>query len=93
LSFLLAKKHIDPVTAIQEINQLSTLQVNALIKLYDNGLRGEHLRQWQHEARLHFSEENLEKLLRSSLYEKRDPVAALKEIAGSKPMAIPVRYT
>jgi len=88
LRLLLSEQHLDPIPAIKEINQLSIYHVNALIELYSLGLRGEHLRKWQHETRLRFSPENLEQLLRVTLYEKKEPVAALNEISGSKPQAV-----
>jgi len=62
------------------------------MELYSSGLRGEHLREWQQrENRLVFSNEHLEKLLRVTHQEKKDPIAALNEISGSSPQAIPVR--
>ena len=44
---LLARHRITGTEAINAINGLNELQANALVKLYNSGLRGEHLRSWQ----------------------------------------------
>ena len=80
LSYFIEKRQFSPNKAIAEINGLSEEQIDALMKLSDKGLRGEHLRGWsagQYSYFRHTQAETLEYLIAE---QKVDPAIAVQEI-------------
>ena len=47
LDFLIKEQKLNPAEAIQQINKLTDLFAFLVVKYYEKGLRGEHLRNWQ----------------------------------------------
>lgn len=88
LAHLLIKQHLSPFIAIQEINKLTSVQIDALIELYSFGLRGKHLRDWQKQhAKRIFTEASLDTLLEMSKQNSSDLITALNKIEGERPTA------
>jgi hypothetical protein len=77
LVYLIRHLHVDPALAMQEINQLSGIQISALKELYANGLRGDHLRSFQGEAFWNEHQQALAHLIRDFHV---DPAVAVQEI-------------
>lgn len=78
LRYLIEKKRLSPEAAIQEINQLSSHEANALTELFGRGLRGQHFRQCLQPGQ--FNAVLLERLLTLSLNKTTDPVLALQKM-------------
>ena len=81
---LVSKKSIAPEQAIKELNGLQMQHAVALIELYDQGLRGSHLRQWYtSHPRQFFTPTNLECLLKGVTDEEKSIFDAIESISES----------
>jgi hypothetical protein len=69
--------------AMEEMHGLNTPQAEALLELYESGLRGSHLRNWYEKNKNKtFCDKCLEKLLRLHFNDQIEPSAALDEVNG-----------
>lgn len=88
LRYFLNEKNMTPKQALREINELSKDQVKVLLELYNEGLRGDHLREWRKGVDISFTyahQFTLEYLVRE---QHLSPAEAVKEIQGlSEPAA------
>lgn len=80
LSYFMEKKQFSPEKAIAEINGLSEEQIDALLKLTDKGLRGEHLRSWNAGTYAYFRQTQAETLQYLIAVQNVDPAIAVQEI-------------
>lgn len=80
LSYFIQEKQFSPDKAIAEINGLSREQIEALMKLFDAGLRGEHLRAWNAGELANFNDTQAETLEYLIVKQKVNPANAIQEI-------------
>lgn len=78
---------LNATNSIREIDSLDNNQVVLLCELYELGLRGDHLREWQESHdRYHISHKDLEHVLDQCLNNNINPIEALNKIEGDVPI-------